>query len=39
MKGFDREAQILAQKMGFDYDKEVAEKMIEYAEEKLQNTK
>ena len=37
MKGFDREAQILAQKMGFTYDKEVAEKMIEYAEERLLN--
>lgn len=35
MKGFDREAQILAQKMGFTYDKEVAEKMITYAEERL----
>lgn len=35
MKGFDREAQILAQKMGFTYDKEVAEKMIAYAEERL----
>lgn len=37
MKGFDREAQILAQKMGFTYDKEVAEKMITYAKEKLSN--
>ena len=37
MKGFDREAQILAQKMGFTYDKEVAEKMISYAKEKLSN--
>ena len=35
MKLFHREAQILAQKIGFAYDKEVAEKMIEYAEEKL----
>ncbi|MDR9570947.1 aminoglycoside 6-adenylyltransferase [Streptococcus pneumoniae] len=35
MRLFHREAQILAQKMGFDYDKEVAEKMIEYAEERL----
>ena len=35
MKFFHREAQILAQKMGFDYDKEVAEKMIEYAEERV----
>lgn len=32
---FHREAQDLAKKMGFDYDKEVAEKMIEYAKEKL----
>lgn len=38
MKFFHQEAQSLAQKMGFDYDKEVAEKMIEYAEERLQNT-
>ena len=37
MKGFDREAQILAQKMGFTYDNEVAEKMIAYAKEKLSN--
>lgn len=35
MKLFHQEAQNLAQKMGFDYDKEVAEKMIKYAEEKL----
>ena len=34
---FNREAQILAQKMGFTYDKEVAEKMISYAKEKLSN--
>ena len=34
MKLFHQEAQSLAQKMGFDYDKEVAEKMIEYAEER-----
>ena len=34
---FHREAQDLAKKMGFDYDKEVAEKMIEYAEENLLN--
>ncbi len=34
---FHREAQILAQKMGFDYDKEVAEKMMRYAEENLLN--
>ena len=37
MNLFHREAQILAQKMGFDYDKEVAEKMIQYAEERLLN--
>ena len=37
MQLFHREAQILAQKMGFDYDKEVAEKMIQYAEERLSN--
>ena len=37
MNLFHREAQILAQKMGFDYDMEVAEKMIEYAEERLSN--
>ena len=37
MQLFHREAQSLAQKMGYDYDKEVAEKMIEYAEEKLLN--
>ena len=35
MELFHQEAQILAQKMGFDYDKEVAEKMIQYAEERL----
>ena len=35
MQLFHQEAQSLANKMGFDYDKEVAEKMIEYAEEKL----
>ena len=34
---FNREAQILAQKMGFTYDKEVAEKLISYAKEKLSN--
>lgn len=34
---FDREAQSLAQKMGFDYDQEVAVKMMTYAEEKLSN--
>ena len=37
MSLFHREAQDLAKKMGFDYDKEVAEMMIEYAEEKLPN--
>ena len=37
MELFHQEAQSLAQKMGFDYDKEVAEKMIQYAEEKLPN--
>ena len=35
MQLFHREAQFLAQKLGFDYDKEVAEKMIEYAEERV----
>ena len=34
---FHQEAQSLAQKMGFDYDKEVAEKMTLYAEERLSN--
>ena len=37
MQLFHQEAQSLAQKMGFKYEKEVAEKMIEYAEEKLLN--
>ena len=37
MSLFHREAQDLAKKMGFDYDREVAEKMIEYAESKLPN--
>ena len=37
MNFFHREAQILTQKMGFTYDKEVAEKMIAYAKEKLSN--
>ena len=37
MKLFDGEAQELAQKMGFTYDKEVAEKMISYSKEKLSN--
>ena len=36
MQLFHQEAQILAQKMGFDYKKDVAEKMIEYAEERLE---
>ena len=35
MQLFHQEAQNLAHKMGFDYDKEVAEKMIEYAEERV----
>ena len=35
MEFFHQEAQYLAQKMGFKYEKEVAEKMIEYAKEKL----
>ena len=39
MQLFHQEAQRLAQKMSFDYDREVAEKMIQYAEEKLQNNK
>ena len=37
MQLFHQEAQNLAQKMGFKYEKEVAEKMIEYAKEKLLN--
>ncbi|MFS9450269.1 aminoglycoside 6-adenylyltransferase [Streptococcus cristatus] len=36
MQLFHREAQILARKMGFAYDKEVAEKMIQYAKERLE---
>ena len=36
MELFHQEAQFLAHKMGFDYDMEVAEKMIEYAEERLE---
>ena len=36
MKLFHQESQFLANKMGFDYDMEVAEKMIEYAEERLE---
>ena len=35
MKLFHQEAQSLAQKMGFNYDREVAEKMIQYAEERM----
>ena len=35
MQLFHQEAQFLANKMGFDYDKEVAEKMIQYAKERL----
>lgn len=35
MQLFHQEAQSFAQKLGFDYDKEVAEKMIEYAEERV----
>lgn len=35
MKFFHQEAQRLAQKMGYDYDREVADKMIEYAEERV----
>ena len=35
MQLFHQEAQSLAQKMDFDYDKEVTEKMIEYAEERV----
>ena len=37
MEFFHQEAQYLAQKMGFKYEKEVAEKMMRYAEEKLLN--
>ncbi|MCY7221371.1 aminoglycoside 6-adenylyltransferase [Streptococcus cristatus] len=36
MDFFHKEAQILARKMGFAYDKEVAEKMIQYAKERLE---
>ena len=35
MQLFHQEAQFFAHKMGFYYDKEVAEKMIQYAEERL----
>ena len=37
MEFFHQEAQSLAQKMGFKYEKEVAEKMMRYAKEKLPN--
>lgn len=37
MNLFHREGLILAQKMGFKYEKEVAEKMMRYAKEKLLN--
>lgn len=37
MSLFHREAQDLAKKMDFDYDREVAEKMIVYAEQRLLN--
>jgi len=37
MKFFHQEAQSLAKKLGFYYDKEVAEKMIQYAEKRLLN--
>lgn len=37
MELFHQEAQSLAQKEGFDYDMEVAEKMIQYAKERLSN--
>lgn len=36
MKLFHQEAQSLSQKVGVDYDKEVAERMIQYAEERLE---
>lgn len=35
MELFHQEAQFLAHKMGFDYDMKVAEKMIQYAEERV----
>lgn len=35
MQLFHQEAQSLAHKMGFDYDMEVAEKLIQYAEERV----
>ena len=37
MQLFHQEAQRLAQKMGFKYEKEVADKMMKYAKEKLLN--
>ena len=37
MEFFHQEAQYLAQKMGFKYEKEVVEKMMRYAEENLLN--
>ena len=37
MQLFHQESQRLAQKMGFEYDREVAEKMIKYAKENLPN--
>ena len=37
MQLFHQEAQSLAQKMGFKYEKEVADKMMRYAKEKLLN--
>ncbi len=37
MQLFHQEAQSLAQNMGFNYDRKVAEKMIQYAESKLPN--
>ena len=37
MQIFHQEAQSLSQKMGFEYDREIAEKMIQYAESKLPN--
>ena len=36
MELFHQEAQFLAHKMGFDYDMKVAEKMIQYAKERLE---
>ena len=39
MELFHQEAQSLAQKMGFDYDKEVAERMFEYAKDNIETGK